>query len=178
MRTCPAGSAPGRPSIGVSVRPEISAKRWISDGIARHGLAAEILTDAKRHRDLRARIGMEARRLDPEVVRARGRGGRRGHRDRQQQDAAFHRASRERYPARRSRSTLPPDRTTPTRFPEKVRLPVPDRGRADDPGGLDQHLHPLEIQTSVSIISSSDTRRTSFTVSWMTGNVFSPGQGT
>ena len=146
-RSRPAGSAPGRPSIGRLAALRHEDETLDPAVVARDRLAAEMLADAQPDREVRARRRPEARRLDPEVVRAapappeaREQASATAPRTRRLTRGACLRGS----PRAAPRSTFPPERITPTRLPAKSAFRCRTGGRADDPGGLDQDLHPLE----------------------------------
>src|SRR5262249_13434273 len=92
--------------------------------VARDGIAVEVLPHAQRDLDLRGGRRPEARRLDPEVVRSKRRRREERHEARGWKGAPAHQTARDRfkYSASFSRSTLPPERMTPTRCPEKSAL--------------------------------------------------------
>ncbi len=73
---------------------------------------------------------------------------------------------------------MPPESTTPTRLPEKSAFLWRTAAAAAAPEGSTSTFMRSSIQVSVSIISSSETRRMSFTVSCTIGNVSFPGEDT
>src|SRR6202162_1498714 len=129
---------------------------------------------------------MEAERFDPEIMGRRWRpiagednnagqkqesgGGPRGPHGR-----AVHWVDRARKSASLLRSRLPPERITPTRFPEKAAFLWRTAAAPATPEGSTRIFILSSIQQSVSAISSSDTSRMPATDFWTIGNVSFPG---
>src|SRR5262249_31908648 len=119
-----------------------------------NGIAAEVLTDAQRDVDLGADRRRKRGRLDPEIVRAED-AGEKPRRGGDPGRAEAHEADWARNFASRSRSRLPPERTTPTRWPAKSALRWRTAAAPAAPEGSIKSFIRSSIQHRVSAISRS-----------------------
>ena len=125
--------------------------------------------DAGEHRHGGGRVGVLGARDQRVPARVQRRG---GEDDRERGEPVSRRA-----PRSAPRPTLPPEIVTPTRRPRASTLPASSAANALAPLGSATVLARSNRSRMASTISASETVTTSWTSSWITGNVSSPGIG-